>query len=556
MEFTIGTRKIKAVHILGLILLTGLLFRMWGITNPLLDFHHFRQTYTALYAKQFYSSSMNLFRPTLGIYNYINISEFQIYPFLVALLYKIFGFHDIIGRLVSIAFSMGTIFAIYRLGERYFSALTGLIAATLYAILPMAVFYTRTFMLESMLIFFSVMSIYLLTLWLDNNKRSTMVLAILFTAMALLITIPSAYLGLPIAFLFLNRYGIGALKRISFYIFGVFSVAPAIYWYFIHPHLFSGGVLDERTGNMYLRPEVLNLYLLQLKDLSTYQKMIFSRIGEYILTIPGFLFLIAAMVLDAIHFFREKRHGSEGGNLTLDTEHLSARKDQDQRLFYWWIAGFMMFVFGFITMNLIHEYYQLPLIPPAAIIIGAYLEKVVRKFISHRTWQTGTIFGFHLFLFLLIVPISVARVASRLEMDFTYYDISKLLKERSNPEDIIISVDPQPRTEVFYFTERNGYLLMVPEMSALGAVLYTKDSEPRIISEIEKFRSKGARYLIEPYREFAHLFPHVMVYLNANYKLIHEAGAEKTSLKKGTGFVYDLGPATPVVPENIDTGRQ
>ncbi len=114
------------------IFLVALAFRLWGVTNPLLDFHSWRQTLTATIAQNFYLEEMNLLQPaTNWVHEYYEF-EFQVYPYLVALLYKIFGFHDILGRVVSIAFSLGTVGMLYLLGKRYYDPATGLVAAAIF----------------------------------------------------------------------------------------------------------------------------------------------------------------------------------------------------------------------------------------------------------------------------------------------------------------------------------------------------------------------------------------------------------------------------------------
>ena len=97
----------SSTRILIGVFLTALAFRLWGVTNPLLDFHAWRQTLTATIAYNYYAEGMDFLSPSPNMLNQLGAFEFPLYTFIIALLYKVFGFHETIGRLVAIAFSMG-----------------------------------------------------------------------------------------------------------------------------------------------------------------------------------------------------------------------------------------------------------------------------------------------------------------------------------------------------------------------------------------------------------------------------------------------------------------
>ena len=153
-----------------LIFAGALAFRLWGLFNPLLDFHAWRQTLTAMVARNFLRDGMNLFAPRLDdLMPYFEF-EFQIFPYLVAILYQALGVKEWLGRLAAALFAMGTLAYLYALGKKYLDRPAALVAAALFAVLPMAVYYTRTFMPESSLLFFSVMGLHHFGRWLDGEK--------------------------------------------------------------------------------------------------------------------------------------------------------------------------------------------------------------------------------------------------------------------------------------------------------------------------------------------------------------------------------------------------
>ena len=63
------------------------------------------------------------------------------------------------GRLVSIAFSLGTVWALFALGTRLFGVAAGRAAAFLFAISPSAVFFGRFFISDTPMVFFSVVAV-------------------------------------------------------------------------------------------------------------------------------------------------------------------------------------------------------------------------------------------------------------------------------------------------------------------------------------------------------------------------------------------------------------
>ena len=114
--------------------------RLKGIHNPIIDHPGWRQGDESAIARNFATLDYNPLHPQTDYNgpppNYVEL-ELQIVPFLAATLYKLFGIHEIFGRLISVAFSLGTI-AVLALFARwlFFDALAGLFAALLFAIMP------------------------------------------------------------------------------------------------------------------------------------------------------------------------------------------------------------------------------------------------------------------------------------------------------------------------------------------------------------------------------------------------------------------------------------
>lgn len=179
---------------LGAILLLGLLLRLKGIHDPILDHPGWRQGDTASIAKNFATLQYNILYPQTNYNgpppNYVEL-ELQIVPFIAATFYKIVGVHEVIGRLVTIAFSLGTIAVLAFFGRWLFvSEIAGLLAALMYAIMPGSVYYGRTITPDATMVFFLTAALYAISRMLVEEERwsartvawSTVLLALAFLA--------------------------------------------------------------------------------------------------------------------------------------------------------------------------------------------------------------------------------------------------------------------------------------------------------------------------------------------------------------------------------------
>ncbi len=157
------------------ILLIGLALRLHGIHNPLLDHPGWRQGDTAAIARNFARLQFDILRPQT-MYdgpppNYVEL-ELQIVPFIAAALYKVFGIHEVFGRLLSVAFSLATVATVAYFARWLFAgAIAGLLAAFFYAVFPGSVYYGRTFMPDAAMVFFLTAALYACARYLTEDDR-------------------------------------------------------------------------------------------------------------------------------------------------------------------------------------------------------------------------------------------------------------------------------------------------------------------------------------------------------------------------------------------------
>ena len=154
------------------------MLRLKGLHNPILDHPGWRQGDTASIAKNFATLQYNILYPQTNYNgpppNYVEL-ELQIVPIIAATFYKIFGVHEVIGRLTTMAFSLGTVAVLAFFARWLFaSELAGLLAALLYAIMPGSTFYGRTFTPDTTMVFFMTAALYAITRMFVEEERWTL----------------------------------------------------------------------------------------------------------------------------------------------------------------------------------------------------------------------------------------------------------------------------------------------------------------------------------------------------------------------------------------------
>ncbi|HEV7178769.1 MAG TPA: glycosyltransferase family 39 protein, partial [Candidatus Baltobacteraceae bacterium] len=199
----VQTRRVGGARLwwtagLLLVVLFAVVLRLKGIHNPILDHPAWRQGDTASIARNFAHLQYNILYPQTNYDgpppNYVEL-ELQIVPFLAATLYKTFGVHEIFGRLITIAFSAGTVAIVGFFARWLFtSTVAGIIAAFFYAIFPGSIYYGRTFTPDAAMVFFLTAALYAATRFIVEDE--TLAQRSLARVTALL---TFAYLAKPVA---------------------------------------------------------------------------------------------------------------------------------------------------------------------------------------------------------------------------------------------------------------------------------------------------------------------------------------------------------------------
>jgi 4-amino-4-deoxy-L-arabinose transferase-like glycosyltransferase len=416
------------------IALIAVVLRLYHINFPVAGWHSWRQADTAAIARNFYQNGFRLLYPQIdwggNAPGYVE-SEFQLYPFLVALLYKIFGAHDMVGRLLSVLFSSTTVLGLYLLTKKYCSDNVALWAAFLYAVIPLNIYFGRAFMPEPAMLMFSVFGIYWFSEWLDKGVTIYFVLSLLCISLAALLKIPALYLGLPLLYLAYCKYGSAFVKEFPLWLFATFVFLLVALWYY-HAHqiyLASGltfriwEVGTDKWGNLDV-----------IATPKFYNDVFFKSIAERHLTYAGFIPFIFGLFT--------KRHRRE------------------ERVFDFWLIAVLTYIIIVARGNQVHEYYQLPFILPAVI----FAAKAFDKYLSISTFSLpsrGTIIAFSFFGLCIagILVLSYLRYANFMNGETensALFRLGSAAQSLTDQNALIVAVD-EGNPVMLYRCERKGW---------------------------------------------------------------------------------------------------
>jgi 4-amino-4-deoxy-L-arabinose transferase-like glycosyltransferase len=344
---------------LWLILAAGLALRLLYFTEPYADAHRWRQLENLAVAWNFERGSLNPFYPEAiwgGLRSAYVEMEFPLVPYVLALAWRLFGVHEAFGRVIGIASSLVLIAAMYLLGRQLFSRAVGRGAALLLAVSPSAVFFGRVPMTDTPMIACSTLAVLGYVRYFETGSRAWAIGAAIAAAGAWLLKIPALLILGPIMAVAWQTRGWRLISD-RLFIAGLvlaFLVTAAWYWHALrlyeqtgwtvgiwhqagqHPPAIAASTGPPSTFSLWSTRELL-------KNPAFYERLL-DRAWSIHLTPLGLAGALFGLIRAA-----QVRHGVIA--LT-------------------WLLAACSFVIVAGAGNWWHEYYQLPLLPPAALLFG------------------------------------------------------------------------------------------------------------------------------------------------------------------------------------------
>jgi 4-amino-4-deoxy-L-arabinose transferase-like glycosyltransferase len=352
-----GSKIASTPKLLWLILLLGIAARCYHLTSPFADWHQYRQFDTAAIARNFAENSLNVFYPQVdwrgNSRGYVEV-EFQAFTFMVAGLYRVFGVHEWLARILNMFFYAGTAILLFRLTLAVFDRRAALFAAAFYSVLPLAYSVSHNFQPDTFMVFCTLAAIYYFWRWTEEAEWKWLTVSGAGLALAVLIKPFYLYAGVPLIYLCWRKFGWRFLRKPELWIYAALVSAPMVAWY-IHAYQFwtvdgnTFGIFGGRIKGMYLGGDTPSTSTL-LHNLSW-------RLVWEIATPPGILLLLAG---------------------------LSARPQSRNYVFHWWALGFLATIPMVPAGHSGHNYYQLPLVLIVAAAMGYGMARLMdRRLLSH-----------------------------------------------------------------------------------------------------------------------------------------------------------------------------
>jgi hypothetical protein len=486
------------------IVVVALVVRLIEIDQPFIDPWSWRQSDVAAIARNFLENGFHFRRPQIDWAGnqpgYVG-TEFPILPFVAALVYQSAGVQEWIGRIQGVLLFVAALPFFFGLVRRIFGEVVAVWATFFYALAPLSVVASRVFMPDVPSLSLAIVGLYFFLRWVEEDRFRWLVWSAILISLALLIKLPTAIIGAPLLYLALTKRRVsgqgealskpppgkhepesidpveedGGLEaaapwweifgRWELWFFAVVVLAPSAFWYwhahriamqFYPYHFFGAGGFRIMRGAWYWE---------------LVRQTVFSSLT---------LALFALALLGA----------------------LVAPRGKQTRLFHWWLASMLLFIFLAGYGNR-HQWYQLPLVPIAAVFAGCACAWIAaRAPIPRALLALGAVllvFSFATSSYFCVQPLYRPAAAGlrNLGLELNEATTAKAL--------IIAATDGDP--SVFYYAHRRGWHF-------LGDGVY--DGNPRdsaqIIANLEKLRSRGATHLVfyagtqwwlDYYKEFA-----------------------------------------------------
>jgi 4-amino-4-deoxy-L-arabinose transferase-like glycosyltransferase len=415
---------------LAFVLALALSLRLVQVGAPILGVHSWRQADTAAMARNFHEGGYRLLYPQVDWGGagpgYVE-SEFPAFPYAVALLQGAFGPSEAWGRLLAALLSTLTVYLLYRLArDAYGDERAAVWAAFVFAVLPLSVYYGRAFMPEAAMLCASVAAVHAFDRWTRTGARRWYLLAAGATSMACLLKLPCLYLGLPLLYLAWRTWGRGLVRRPALWAFAALVLAPVALWY-AHAHALyrHGGVTfgiweygSDKWGNW------------RLVGSGEFWNGVFLRsLAERHLTWAGVPLAVIGLFLP--------RTGRRAGIVDA------------------WLLALAVYVIVVARGNYVHEYYQLPFLPPLSIAMGRAISAAFASG-PRLAWRAGAVAA----LLALVLVLSGSRLASYWRREdptrSPLFELARLVERQTPPAVRIVALD-QGNPTLLYLAHRKGW---------------------------------------------------------------------------------------------------
>lgn len=454
----------RSYLVLFVIVLVGILLRLYGFANPIADWHSWRQADTSSVSRIYVQKGIDLLHPRFHDLSNVpsgkdnpegyRFVEFPLYNLFQAGFFKTIGFFTLEewGRLVTIIASAFSIVFLYGIVSRHADKSVALGSAFFFAVLPYNIYYGRVVLPDPLMVTATLAGIYFFDLLIGSNsivsgdKKSNhpktvlyFFSALLFIASALLLKPFAIFFFLPLVVLTYQKYRMAFVKQWKLYVLAIFAVAPLLLWRWwmlqypegipVNDWLFNGGNIRFKGAFFYW--------------------VFADHIGKQILGYVGYgLFLLGVLAATSVLFVKQKK---------------------ESIFFLSFVFATLLYLFVVARGNVQHDYYQIPIVPTISIFLG-----FGATFLLRPLPQLSRIASYTVLLFFVLFSLffSWYHIRDLFNINNPNIVIAGAMVDKLTPDDAKVITFYDGDTSFLYQTKRSGWASMqqsLPEMMTLGA---------------------------------------------------------------------------------------
>lgn len=466
--------------IILLILLFGFLVRLYGFTNPIADWHSWRQADTSSVSRNFVDKGFDLLHPTYQDLSNVpsghenpqgyRFVEFPLYNALQAGLFVIFHRFTLEewGRIITIFASLVSTIFIYLLVKKYLNSTAGIFSAFFYTFLPYNIYYGRVILPDPSMVAAVLSGVYFFDKWLEAKEKKKKiifyVLAIVSTTSALLLKPYAIFFMLPMLYIAWQKFGLKMILRWQLWLFCLIAPIPLILWRIW---------MTQYPEGIPVSAWLLNGNGIRFRP-AFFRWIVYERLIKLIAGYIGVLLLF----LGTYRIFRIKHTW----------------------FFLSFFTGSILYVTIFATGNVQHDYYQILIMPTTAIVFGIgadYLFSLKKEIKGISLGKSA----------LVILTISAFYFSWQQVKDYFNINNRSIViagnaVDKLIPKDAKIIANLTGDTSFLYQTRRSGWASFehpIPEMVKLGAsylVLVNPTDEDLQLGKTYKIVSKTDKYVL------------------------------------------------------------
>ena len=479
--------KPNKFYLLTAILSAAAILRFHQIDQPFIDCVNWRETDTASIADNFYRGNWNIFYPEISWNgpepNYVGY-EFQTVTYIAALLYRLVGQHDWVGRTVAVLFGLWSIFAFYQLVRRVWDEKHALASAAILAILPGSIYVDRSFLPDPVMVSLVVTSFWLLVVYLQTERISFLLLASLIGMWGFLTKITGIFVGIPMLYVIITMLAQKRMLRSKqlalICVTAILTLVPvAAYYIWAHyisltypPHhiaasgnwLWNSG-LSQWWEQKYFLPKLYTLNPLWTK--------------------PALMLFVAGL------FLRPPQ-----------SDRNSKLKQQQNRfgkapwLFHWWILAIVIYyLIG--AQQLVDNPHNLNIIHPAVAALTGHAIVAITSF-THRRVGTRASVAIVAAILLIVSGFASRNLKAVYSSPFAEqgYELGLALRQTTQPNDLVVTISQEIGNPIsVYYSQRRGWVFPPALPGIKWSTSDDLNNNSKAIRLLKELRAKGADWL-------------------------------------------------------------